>query len=147
MGVLVMCIGNRDNGDDAIGPYIADRLRKEDYDGKVLDCGTTPENYTSVVRQYKPKTLILIDATDMGLPPGEIRIIPKEKLGRMAISTHSLPISVLIQYFEKDIQHILFIGIQPRSMEGKISSRVQNSGKRLIDLLINKKIDQIPTLQ
>ncbi len=27
MKYLIMCIGNRDGGDDAIGPYIADKLK------------------------------------------------------------------------------------------------------------------------
>jgi phosphoribosylpyrophosphate synthetase len=29
MDYLIMCIGNRDSGDDAIGPYIADILKEE----------------------------------------------------------------------------------------------------------------------
>ena len=37
-----MCIGNRDGGDDAVGPYIADKLKEERID--VLDCGVIPKN-------------------------------------------------------------------------------------------------------
>jgi hydrogenase 3 maturation protease len=91
-----MCISNRDGGDDGIGPYIADILKLDSLDVKVLDCGTTPENYTAVVKRHKPKTLVLIDAADMGLAVGDIRIIPKEKLGSVYISTHGMLISILI---------------------------------------------------
>ena len=58
---------------------IIDKLQKQN-DLTVLDCGIAPENYTSVVKQHKPKKLIIIDAVEMGLNPGEIRIVPKEKI-------------------------------------------------------------------
>ena len=90
---LIMCIGNRQGGDDAIGPYIADKLKLEKYNGVVLDCGTVPENFTSVVKKYNPNNLIIIDAVEMNLKVGEIRIVPKEKIGIMHISTHDIPIS------------------------------------------------------
>ena len=141
-----MCIGNRDGGDDGIGPHIADALKIDSLDFVVLDCGTTPENYTAVVKQYKLKRLILIDAADMGLPAGEIRIIPKEKLGRMHISTHGIPLSVLITYLEHEADHIIVIGIQPKHMSGTMSSAVKKSGDHLIDILKEKKYEQIPVL-
>jgi hydrogenase 3 maturation protease len=112
----------------------------------VLDCGTTPENYTAVVKRQKLKTLVLIDAADMGLPAGEIRIIPKEKLGSMHISTHGMPLSVVIQYLEKEVEHVILIGIQPETMTGKISKPVKKSAKQLIDLLKKKETNKIETL-
>lgn len=49
---VVMCIGNRYNGDDAIGPYVADKLKQEDLDEfLILDCSTVPENFTSPVKK------------------------------------------------------------------------------------------------
>ena len=47
---LVMCIGNRYGGDDVIGPYITDKLLQEKSDLVVLNCGTVPENFTSIVK-------------------------------------------------------------------------------------------------
>ena len=102
-----MCIGNRDGGDDSAGPYIADRLKKiHNKDLFVIDCDTVPENYTSVVKSKKPDNLIIIDAVEMGLKPGDIRIVPKEKIGTMHISTHNIPLSVLITYFESFVNNI-----------------------------------------
>jgi hydrogenase 3 maturation protease len=143
---LIMCIGNRDSGDDGIGPYIADKIRIDFPKKMVLDCGTTPENYTATVKRQRPKTLILIDAADMKLPGGEIRIIPKEKLGSMHISTHGIPLSVLIQYLEKEVKRILLIGIQPESMEGEMSEQGQKSADQLIDLVKKNDIYKIKTL-
>lgn len=139
-----MCIGNRDGGDDAVGPYIADKL-KDDF--TVLDCGIVPENYTSVVKRHDTKNLIIIDAVEMGLKPGAIRIVPKEKIGVMHISTHGIPISVLIGYLEQYVENIIFIGIQTKTMSGEMTSVVKKNTDKLMELIRNKKIDQIETLQ
>jgi len=145
MESLVMCIGNRDGGDDAVGPYIADKLREEGIN--VLDCGIAPENYTSVVKKHNPQNMIIVDAVDMDLQPGEMRIVPKEKIGVMHISTHGIPISVLINYLEQYVKNILFIGIQPKSMSGKLTDIVQRNANYLIDLIIDKQLNQIKILK
>ncbi len=147
MDVLILCIGNQEGGDDGIGSYIAERLKLESSHDIVLDCGTIPENYTGVIKRQKPKTLIIIDAAEMNLPPGEIRIIPREKLGTMHLSSHGIPLSVFIKYLENEVPCIIFIGIQPETMEGTLSGPVKKSGDDLIKLLQKKKIGQIPELQ
>jgi len=147
MEYLVMCIGNRDGGDDAIGPHIADQLKEESDYFVVLDCGTVPENYTSVVKRYKPKNLIIVDAVEMGLNPGEIRIVPKEKIGKMHISTHGIPLSVLINYLEEHVDNILFIGIQAKTMSNEMSGPVKKSGDKLVEFIRNKDLEKIETLQ
>jgi len=144
MDYLIMCIGNRDGGDDAVGPYIADKL-KDDF--TVLDCGIVPENYTSVVKRHDTKNLIIIDAVEMGLKPGAIRIVPKEKIGVMHISTHGIPISVLIGYLEQYVENIIFIGIQPKTMSGEISEDVRKGGGKLVTIIKNNNLKQIKILQ
>ena len=65
-------IGNATGGDDAVGPYIARQLKKTEV--QAINCETVPENYTSVVKKQNPEVLIIIDAVEMGLLPGDIRI-------------------------------------------------------------------------
>lgn len=144
MDFLVMCIGNPEGGDDAAGPYIADKLKETDID--VIDCGITPENYTSVVKQKKPKTLIIIDAADMGLKSGEIRIVPKEKIGVMTISTHGIPVSVLMKYLEQYVKKVILIGIQPKNMSGEMTDVVRKNADELVKKIKNKKIKSLLTL-
>lgn len=141
-----MCIGNRDSGDDAIGPYIADKLKENNDNFVVLDCGIAPENYTSVVKKYKPKNLIIIDATKMGLSAGDIRIVPKEKIGAMHISTHGIPISVLMTYLEPYTENIILIGIEPEVFSGKITKSVKKSGDKLVEIIKNKCLEEIEIL-
>lgn len=140
-----MCIGNRDSGDDAVGPYVADRL----HSGKalqVIDCGTVPENYTSIIKKYNPKNLIIVDAVEMNLTPGEIRIVPEDKIGVMHISTHGIPLSVLIKYLREFVSNILLIGIQPKKMSGAMTEEVKKSGDRLVSMIKNKRLDEIKKL-
>jgi hydrogenase 3 maturation protease len=145
MDYLILCIGNRDGGDDAVGPYIADKLKEEGID--VLDCGVVPENYTSIVKKNNPKNLIIIDAVEMDLKPGEIRVVPKGKIGIMHISTHGIPIPVLINYLEKYVENILFIGIQPKNMSGKITDEVRKTADNLLHLIKSRNLNQIEILK
>jgi hydrogenase 3 maturation protease len=142
-----MCIGNRFGGDDAVGPYIADELKKGKLsDIKLIDCGTTPENYTSIVKKENPENLIIIDAVEMNLPYGEIRLISKEKIGKFCISTHGIPISLIIDYLEKYIDNIFFIGIQPKKMNGELTNIVKKSADVLIKLVLENNIESIKKL-
>ena len=143
-----MCIGNRDGGDDSAGPYIADRLKKiHNKDLFVIDCDTVPENYTSVVKSKKPDNLIIIDAVEMGLKPGDIRIVPKEKIGTMHISTHNIPLSVLITYFESYINNIVLIGIEPMKLSGKMTEPIKKSANKLLKIIKNHELEKIKKLQ
>ncbi len=145
MDFLVMCIGNPKGGDDAVGPYIAKKLKELNID--VIDCGTTPENYTSVVKQKNPKKLIIIDAADMGLKPGEIRIVPKEKIGVMTISTHGIPTSVLMNYLEKYVKKVILIGIQPQNMSGEMNTKIKEKANYLVEIIKDKKINKLSVLK
>ena len=144
MDYLIMCIGNSDGGDDAVGPYIADKLQGSDF--LVLNCGTTPENYTGVVKQHNPENLVIIDAIDMNLKPGAIRIVPKNKIGVFTVSTHGIPLSVLMNYLEQSVKNIMLIGIQPQTMSGEISSIVKQNANQLIELIKNQDFKKIKLL-
>jgi len=145
---VVICIGNRYNGDDAIGPYVADKLKQEDLDEfLILDCSTVPENFTSLVKKNNPTNLIIIDATDMGLSSGEMRRISKDMIGSMHVSTHNIPLSILVSYLEHYVKNVFIIGIQPENMDGSMSEEVKKSGDKLVELIKNKKFLEIKMLE
>ncbi len=145
---VVMCIGNRYNGDDAIGPYVADKLKQEDLDEfLILDCGIVPENFTSPVKKNNPTNLIIVDATDMGLSSGEMRRISKDMIGSMHVSTHNIPLSILVSYLEHYVKNVFIIGIQPENMDGSMSEAMKKSGDKLVELIKNKKFLEIKMLE
>ena len=93
-------------GDDAVGPIVATQSGG-------IDCGTTPENFTRLLRVNKPDTLVIIDAADMGLKPGAVRALHFNELNAAFVTSHGIPLSVILEQFSKSI-NIIFIGIQPK---------------------------------
>lgn len=89
---LLLGIGNRMNGDDAIGVWIAHHFSCKGWAS--IDCATVPENCMAEIRRHHAEKIVIVDAADMGLNAGDIRIIPKEKIGVASFSTHSVPLSV-----------------------------------------------------
>jgi hydrogenase 3 maturation protease len=108
-----------------------------------VNCETTPENYTGVVKQKNPSEVFIIDAVDMGLSPGEIRRVPKERISQMHISTHGIPLSVLITYLQQYVTKIILIGVQPKTMTGSLTDTMKQSGDQLVNILKNKKVNQL----
>ena len=64
----------------------------------------------------------------------------------MTISTHGIPISILIGYLEKYVKDVIFIGIQPKELSGELTSVVKESGDRLVKILKENKLKAIKTL-
>ena len=156
MREVLLGIGNTLNGDDGIGIYIAQRLNKYLKGAKkgskkviVIDCGTTPENYTSIIRKHSPDTLILVDAADMGLSPGSYRIIPPEKIEVMHFSTHNIPLSIFISYVSEFCGEVVLIGVQPDRMDvgTMLSSLVQKNGDRVAAIIMEGRLDEIKPLE
>lgn len=61
------------------------------------------------MRALKPERLLIVDAADIGLNPGEIRIIDPDDIADMFImSTHNLPLNFLIDQLKEDILEVIF---------------------------------------
>ncbi|WON78640.1 hydrogenase maturation peptidase HycI [Serratia sp. UGAL515B_01] len=112
---VLLCVGNCMMGDDGAGPLLAELCASAPPPGwTVIDGGAVPENDIGHIRALCPERLVIVDATDMGLTPGEIRIIDQQDIAEMFImTTHNLPLNVLIEQLQADVPEITFIGIQP----------------------------------
>jgi hydrogenase 3 maturation protease len=141
---VLLGIGNSLLGDDGAGNYIASRFRQPGW--TVYDCGTVPENFTSPVRKAHPEILLLVDAAEMGLPAGEFRVVPPDRIADVSIGTHSLPLTHLIDYLSPDAGQIIFVGIQPASMEMgmELSPAVREGAERLTDMIRTGLLSAIP---
>ena len=93
--ILVMCIGSEMNGDDGIGPYIAENFPDVE-DFKVVNCETVPENFFYMAKDAD--RVIIIDAVVMDLPAGEVRVTPPDKIKGYNFSKHSLHLSIFSDY-------------------------------------------------
>ncbi len=141
---ILFGVGNPLLGDDGIGNYTAGRFRAGGW--SVYDCGTVPENFTSLVRKARPRILVIVDAAELGLLPGEFRVVPEEYIEDVSIGTHQLPLTHLIEFLKDCTDRIIFIGIQPRSIAfgSTLSSEALSGADRLIKVLENGAIDTIP---
>lgn len=138
-------------GDDGAGPYLYQLLTENPLsDWEVIDGGSAPENVAHQIRQLRPKRLLIVDAADMELPPGKIRIIDKDAIAELFfVSTHNMPLNFLIEQLEEDIAEIVFVGIQPDlvSFGFPMTETVRDSVQFLCDFLREgRTLDEIPPL-
>lgn len=112
---LMLAVGNSMMGDDGAGPMLFDLMQQTPIEGWVaINGGSSPESVSHQVRALKPERLLIVDAADIGLAPGEIRVIDPDDIAEMFImSTHNLPLNFLIDQLKEDVGEIIFLGIQP----------------------------------
>lgn len=155
--LIALGIGNKLGGDDGAGNYVVEiingRLAAEEDKGRnpeivALDGGTVPENFTSVIRRRKPDRLALIDAADMGLPPGAVRLVPPERLRTSSFTTHSMPLMTIISYVKEFCGQVSMVGIQPGSAEyGRgLSEAVRRSAEYVADTLLTGHMEDFEIL-
>ena len=78
---VLLCVGNSMMGDDGAGPLLAEKCAAAPKGNwVVIDGGSAPENDIVAIRELRPTRLLIVDATDMGLNPGEIRIIDPDDI-------------------------------------------------------------------
>ncbi len=139
--ILFLCIGNDMRGDDAVGPLMAKKLTelfKGQQDLMVINAETVPENYTGLIRKEKPSHIIFVDAVEMKMKPGQIRLVKSNEIGNYSISTHAMPLSFMIKYLESFTNaKMVLIGIQPKSIEmyQKVSKEVERAIEKLTEIL------------
>jgi len=140
---ILMGVGNILRGDDGIGSIIAKTFKDDDW--LSLDCGVIPENYTSIIKKNKPAILVILDVVEMDLKPGDLRIISPEKISAFHLTTHSMPLSFLINYLDEYAENIIFIGIQPKNISFSeiISSEVSESTETIVRILKNKQFHML----
>lgn len=136
---VLLCVGNCMMGDDGAGPRLAELCIANPLAGwTVIDGGAAPENDVHFIRELRPTHLVIVDATEMGLQPGEIRIIDESDIPDMFImTTHNMPLTFLMQQLREDVSRTTFIGIQPDvvAFYYPLSAAVEQAVIRLHELL------------
>lgn len=141
--VVVLGVGTELRSDDAAGVRVAAELDRAPLPGvRTLDGGSAPENCTAEIRQLNPSHLIIVDSAQMEAPPGGVRLIEPADIGGASFGTHSLPLSVLVDYIQREIGcRVTVIGIQPVSlafgegMSQQVSAAVQETARILRECL------------
>ena len=121
--IAVLGVGSELRRDDFAGMAVARKLlalfEGRDEIGVFLG-ETAPENNTGAITRFlksaETSHLLLVDAADMKLAAGEIRIIALGDEDGHSCSTHQLPIGILVKYFQNASGcGATILGIQPAS--------------------------------
>ena len=135
--VCLLGIGNRYHHDDALGPYLAEAIEsRPDYD--VIDAGVMPEDYIEMTAQKHPETILMVDATDFGGEPGEVRLLYPEYVSHSGVSTHAGSLRMLAEFLQaRTNARIGLLAVQPADIsDGKgLSPPVSKTLNDLLDVL------------
>ena len=132
---LLLGIGRAGHGDDGLGPVFARAFRHPDWRG--IAAGTVPENYTGLVRRLHPDLLVLLDAADMGLPPGTLRRLSPADVRARDFGTHAPSIGQLADFLADCAGRVVVLGIQPASvapgarLSAPVRAALKSLGRRL----------------
>lgn len=80
----------------------------------------------------------------MNEKPGSMKIIKKEKIADINISTHSMSLSFLIKYLEKELSlNIILVGFQPAQLDfnTKLSQKIKNNADNFISTISSYLLD------
>jgi len=146
---VVWGVGNEIMGDDAAGIYAAGLVRRRNIPWiRVFDCGTLPENYIYPLEKIRPDTLLIIDAADIGVEPGEIRLLKTDETGGAAFSTHGIPIGVLLAPFEPGLR-VRILAIQPLGtrLGDEMSPPVRAAAERAAEAVCSRSWGRFPPIQ
>lgn len=126
-----MGIGQNQSGDDGAGNALIKKLKKncpfaEEKGIQLIDAAEMPENYTGDIRAFSSGWVIVIDAADMRIQPGEPGIIRYGEIREEEMTTHRLPLTLVIRYIRETIgSKVMILGIQPYECNEKTGLSTQ----------------------
>ena len=116
--IAILGIGNDLRTDDGLGPFIVNNLSTKHPDVFIENVGSVPEAFARPLAEFGAERVIMVDAADMRKPVGHIELVTKDRIGGIAISTHSMPLSFLMQYLEDSTNgKSILLGVQPQSIQ------------------------------
>ncbi len=139
----VLGVGNPLRRDDGVGVEVAAGVRGTDWE--VLTAGLSVENALGIVRRLAPDLLVVVDAAEMGLPPGSVRRLPLAAGEQMLGSTHGLPLPFLLSTVRGCVGEIVLIGIQPadRSLGEGLTHAACAAASEVVACLRNDDLKRI----
>jgi hydrogenase maturation protease len=119
-GTCVIGLGNPDRADDGAGIEIVSHWKARLKERAFLDTEISAE--TAVIEGLEDpctRVLFFVDAVDFGGAAGELRFFSAEDSVRFqpSLSTHKVPLGLLMQMVTSRNKEAHLLGIQPKSVE------------------------------
>jgi hydrogenase 3 maturation protease len=140
--LLLVGIGNSDRKDDAAGVRVISRLRRKVPKlVELMNCGTTPENFSSSIKKQDPSHIVFFDAVEMGEEPGFFTFVNENILVAQSVSTHKQSLKILFSVLKNGLPlaQIRLVGIQPKTTDfgTGLSAPVDRGLRNLTEIIIN----------
>ena len=115
---VLLTVGNGMMGDDGAGVLLAQLLSENPLEEwTALNGGSAPENILHRIREMEPQRVLVVDAADMDLEPGSVRLIQTDRLDDpFLMTTHTLPLTFLIEALREFVPQVDLLGIQPHTI-------------------------------
>lgn len=115
--VAIVAIGNILRGDDGLGPKLIEMLKERQTKAFLFDCGTAPENYIFPILSTACGTVILIDAADLNITPGQAKVFDLNQISDVSFSTHNPSPRLFTDLLKlgKEELNIFVISVQPKT--------------------------------
>ena len=143
-------IGNPLLKDDGAGPEVVRLLDEMGLDWlSARSCELAPGNYLATLKREAPRRFILVDASDMRLPPGSARRGPLSRIDSPTFTSHDLPLDVLLENALPAGCESFVIAIQPESTDFNIglSAAVETAVNEVARLIAAGRTDEIAPLE
>lgn len=113
---VVVGVGNLDCKDDGAGVVLAEKLASCGHLEAIV-AGDSPEFYLGDIGERHPRTLMFVDAVDMGSPPGSVAIVEKDQVPDGWGHTHRPPLAVIMQFLAAETGADTFLlAVQPQDI-------------------------------
>jgi hydrogenase maturation protease len=159
MSILVACIGNIFQGDDAFGCEVAKVLarRSPSESVRVVDYGVRGLDLTYALLDA-PELTILVDAVSRGGEPGTLYVVEPDldagNTGEQQLDAHGMdPVQVLrtAKLMGGQLGRVLLVGCEPADLGGEngrmgltpaISAAIEDAAS-MVESLIEKELQQV----
>jgi len=135
--IAVLGVGSSLRGDDAAGSLLARRLSKvKASDVLILDCATTPESFTDKVREFGADYVVIVDAVEAGLKPGEVVVLTPDGLAGATFNTHHPSLKLLAAYLEHVLgAKVLMVGVQVEKVELTVEEELSSEVEEAVEVV------------
>ena len=138
--VALVGIGHPLRGDDYAGSLIAKALVKKagNYSRNglyIFDAEDDVEGMISKLAKLHPKHVVFIDACEMKMKPGELKLLSIADTSYPFFTTHGIPLKLLAQKLLPESEAWI-LAIQPESLElADLSTKLKETAKSVIGLI------------
>jgi len=139
--VALVGVGHPLRGDDYTGSLIVKALGKkaENYSRNglyIFDAEDDVEGVISKLAKLHPKHVVFIDACEMKMKPGELRLLSIEDTSYPFFTTHGIPLKLLAQKLLPESEAwMLAIQLESLELTDHLSTKLSDTARSVIELI------------